>query len=137
MNRRAGLLCVPTNLFDCALGARDTLEEETNMKTGLELRDLTGVTKKALRVYAKYDLLHPVKKNKSGYWLFEDDASERIEKILNYQECGFKLKDIKRLLDDPAVDIADYVDREIERLLNEKEKVTRQLLNLYALKERL
>lgn len=70
------------------------------MYTVHQLAKLANVTTRTLRYYDQIDLLKPTAYTTSGYRQYDQEAVERLQKILFYRTFEFKLEDIKRLLAD-------------------------------------
>ncbi len=68
------------------------------MKRLSEVIKLTGATRRALQEWAKKGLVEPTATTEGGYWLYDDDAIFKIELVLLYQEAGYKLSEIKKLM---------------------------------------
>lgn len=74
------------------------------MMTVSEAAELSGVSARTLHYYDEIGLLRPSGVTEGGYRLYNQAALERLQFILLFRELGFPLKDIRRLLDDPAFD---------------------------------
>ncbi|PAB61083.1 MerR family transcriptional regulator [Anaeromicrobium sediminis] len=66
-----------------------------------ELSKLAGISPRTLHHYDHIGLLKPSSVNESRYRLYEDKDLERLQQILFLKELGFKLSEIKEILDDP------------------------------------
>ena len=76
------------------IGDGESMEEKL-LKIG-ELAKLVGVSAKALRLYEKMDIIKPAKVDEeNGYRLYSPDQSKRVESLLEWQDMGFSLKEIK------------------------------------------
>lgn len=64
-------------------------------KTLREVCNMVGVARRAIQGYEKIGLVASVGKNKYGYLLYDEEAIEKIRTIKQYQEFGFKVKEIK------------------------------------------
>lgn len=67
------------------------------MKKTNEVSKLVGVSRRTLQYYDNEGLLD-VKRSKNNYRLYDENALERIWKIMLYKEMGFNLKEIHELL---------------------------------------
>lgn len=72
-------------------------------------------------------------KNKYGYLLYGESEVKRIEKIKMYQEFGFKQKEIKELIDAPNPIVKAALERRIEELKEEWERLNTLTLQAEAL----
>lgn len=71
------------------------------MKTVKEISRLTGVSVRTLHHYDAIGLLRPSQISPAGYRLYDEDALQRLRKILVYRELGLSLEAIGNLLDAP------------------------------------
>ena len=62
-------------------------------------------------------------KNKYGYLLYDEKGVKRIEQIRRYQQFGFQLKEIKELLDAPNHIVKNALERRVEKMKEEQEKL--------------
>ena len=69
--------------------------------------------------YEKAGLVAPSERNKYGYLLYNEIEQERIKKIKLYQQFGFKLKEIKDLIDAPEYVVKEAVERQVGKLKSE------------------
>lgn len=67
----------------------------------------------------KAGLVAPSERNKYGYLLYNEIEQERIKKIKLYQQFGFKLKEIKDLIDAPEYVVKEAVERQVSKLRSE------------------
>ncbi len=95
------------------------------MRTVKEVSDITGISVRALHYYDEIGLLKPSSKSEAGYRLYDDKALETLKQVLFFREFGIPLKDIKSMLDDPAVDKAQILRLHRKMLLAEKERIER------------
>ena len=68
------------------------------MRTISQVAELTGISTRTLQYYDEIGLLKPTELTKSGYRLYDDEAMQKLQQILFFKELGFKLKEIKELL---------------------------------------
>ncbi|MDO5156468.1 MAG: MerR family transcriptional regulator [Eubacteriales bacterium] len=64
-----------------------------------EVVEDTGISRRAIQGYEKEGLVHATGKTKMGYLLYDDKSIERIKLIRMYQEIGFRVKDIGKIID--------------------------------------
>ena len=91
------------------------------MLTVKQLAQKCGVSVRTLHHYDAIGLLKPAKTTEAGYRLYDEAALERLYLILLFQELGFRLKDIRGILDAPDFDRNRVLDRQIE-LLERKQR---------------
>ena len=68
------------------------------MRTISQVTELTGISTRTLQYYDEIGLLKPSELTQSGYRLYDDEASQKLQQILFFKELGFKLKEIKEIL---------------------------------------
>jgi DNA-binding transcriptional MerR regulator len=73
-----------------------------------EFAELAGVTVKALHHYDRVGLLKPSRKD-GGYRMYAERDLERLEQILALKFIGIPLKQIRVVLDQPALELADIL----------------------------
>lgn len=95
------------------------------MRTVKEVSDITGISVRTLHYYDEIGLLKPSAKSEAGYRLYDDKALETLKQVLFFREFGIPLKDIKYMIDDPAVDKAQILRLHKKMLLAEKERIER------------
>lgn len=95
------------------------------MRTVKEVSDITGISVRTLHYYDEIGLLKPSAKSEAGYRLYDDKALETLKQVLFFREFGIPLKDIKSMIDDPAVDKAQILGLHRKMLLAEKERIER------------
>lgn len=92
------------------------------MRTVKEISAITGISVRTLHYYDEIGLLRPTEKNEAGYRLYDDKALETLQQILFFREFEIPLKDIKTIMDDPALD-RDRVLQMQKRMLEAKRRV--------------
>lgn len=99
------------------------------MKTISQVAALTGISTRTLQYYDEIGLLKPSALTQSGYRLYNDETLQNLQQILFFKELGFKLKDIKEILQKPDFDrIAAF--RKQKELLFLKRNRTDRLIQL-------
>ena len=91
------------------------------MMTVNQLAKKCGVSVRTLHHYDAIGLLKPAQVTEAGYRLYDEAALERLYFILLFRELGFRLKDIRGILDAPDFDRNRVLDRQIE-LLERKQR---------------
>ena len=74
------------------------------MMTVNEVSKRTGVSIRTLQYYDKIGLLRAAGRTEAGYRLYDDAALERLQQILLFRELEFPLKDIQKIVENPAFD---------------------------------
>ena len=93
------------------------------MMTVHEVSKLTGVSIRTLQYYDKIGLLHPADHTDAGYRLYDESTLEKLQQVLLFRELGFKLKEIRRIIDDPDFDSDLALKQQIELLKMYKEHI--------------
>ncbi|MDE5588958.1 MAG: MerR family transcriptional regulator [Acetatifactor sp.] len=101
------------------------------MKTVSQIAKLTGISIRTLQYYDEIGLLKPSELTSSGYRLYDDEALQTLQQILFFKELGFRLKEIKEILEKPDFDRITAFKKQKELLLLKRNRIDRliQLLN--------
>lgn len=99
------------------------------MLTVKQLADKCGVSVRTLHHYDAIGLLKPARVTEAGYRLYDDAALERLYLILLFRELGFRLKDIRGILDAPDFNRNRVLDQQIE-LLEKKQRHLECIANM-------
>lgn len=92
-------------------------------KTLHELCDALGVTRRAVQGYEKEGLVSASGRNKYGHLLYDEASQNRIARIRLYQQFGFKVKEIKYLLEAPNQEVREAIKRQVSYLKTERERI--------------
>ena len=71
------------------------------LKSLKEVCSIARVTRRMVQSYEKDGLVSASDRNKYGYLRYGDSELERVKQIRLYQLFGFKLKEIKEIIDAP------------------------------------
>jgi len=99
------------------------------MKKLSEVTKLTGVSRRALQEYDRLDLVNPSGKTEAGYWLYDDEAIQRILFVQIFAEVGYERKQIKQMIDNQDFDIEKELKNVVE-MLEEKRTKINGMINL-------
>lgn len=102
-------------------------------KTLSEVCSVLEVSRRAVQGYENAGLVSATGKNKYGHLLYDEEAQRRIKQIRLLQQLGFKVKEIKEIIDAPDEVLRKAVERQIESLKAEieyKEEIIRQAKNM-------
>ena len=102
-------------------------------KTLSEVCSVLEVSRRAVQGYENAGLVSATGKNKYGHLLYDEEAQRRIKQIRLLQQLGFKVKEIKEIIDAPDEVLRKAVERQIESLKAEieyKEEMIRQAKNM-------
>ena len=100
------------------------------MRTVKEISDLTGISVRTLHYYDEIGLLKPTEKSDAGYRLYDDKALETLQQILFFREFDISLKEIKAVLDNPALDRNQILQVQRKMLLTKKERMERLIASI-------
>ena len=105
------------------------------MRTISQVAELTGISTRTLQYYDEIGLLKPSELTRSGYRLYDDEALQKLQQILFFRELGFKLKEIKEILEKPDFDRIKAFKRQKELLLLKRNRTDRliQLLSRHCM----
>ena len=71
------------------------------LKTLAEVCSITKASRRAIQGYEEKGLVVAKEKNKYGHLLYDDEMVRRIVRIKLYQKIGFKVREIKEIIDEP------------------------------------
>ena len=100
------------------------------MRTVKEISDLTGISVRTLRYYDEIGLLKPTEKSDAGYRLYDDKALETLQQILFFREFDISLKEIKAVLDNPALERNQILQVQRKMLVTKKERMERLIASI-------
>ena len=98
-------------------------------KTLSEVCSVLEVSRRAVQGYENAGLVKATERNKYGHLLYDEEAQRRIKKIRLLQQLGFRVKEIKDIIDAPSEVAAEAIKRQIERMddiIRQKEDAVRQ-----------
>lgn len=84
-------------------------------KTLHEVCEIYGVSRRAIQGYEKAGLVSASGRNGRGYLLYDKKCQERIQQIKLYQQLGFKVKEIKNLLEVPEPERKKILENSVEK----------------------
>lgn len=102
-----------------------------------EVCESFGVSRRAVQGYEKAGLVSATSKNRRGYLLYDTDSQERIKKIKMFQQMGFSIKDICRIIDAPNHILKLALEERIERLKVDSEHTQNMISKAYEMIEHL
>lgn len=100
------------------------------MRTVKEISDLTGISVRTLHYYDEIGLLKPTEKSDAGYRLYDDKALETLQQILFFREFDISLKEIKTVLDNPALERNQILQVQRKMLVTKKERMERLIASI-------
>ena len=84
-----------------------------------QICESVGVSRRSIQCYEKAGLMMPSDKNKYGHLLYDIHAMHRAETIKFMQELGFRLREIKEIIDAPSAVIKEALEQRISELEKE------------------
>ncbi len=92
-----------------------------------QISRLAGISIRTLHYYDEIGLLCPARDASNGYRRYSDADLIRLQQILIYRELGLPLDQIKRILDSPAFDALQALEKH-KAALEHREVQTRTLI---------
>lgn len=93
-----------------------------------EMCELVGTSRRSIQGYEKVGLIMSQDKNKYGHLLYDENTLLRAKMIKFMQELGFKLKEIKELIDAPREVIKEALSMRIGELKLENAKLKQLII---------
>ena len=100
------------------------------MMTVKEISKITGISVRTLHYYDEIGLLKPTDKSEAGYRLYDDKALETLQQILFFREFDIPLKEIKSLMNNPALDKNQILQMQRKMLVAKKERMERLIASI-------
>ena len=100
------------------------------MMTVKEISELTGISVRTLHYYDEIGLFTPTRKSEAGYRLYDDKALEVLQQVLFFREFGIPLKEIKAVMDNPALDRNQILQMQRKMLETRKERIERLISSI-------
>lgn len=94
-----------------------------------EVSDMVGVTVRTLHHYDQAGLLKPGAVTAAGYRIYSDSDLEKLQQILFLKELGFRLQEIKGIMDNPEFDRRQALNSQM-KLLTAKKKRLEKIIGL-------
>ncbi|SPU05153.1 ArsR family transcriptional regulator [Bacillus tequilensis] len=88
-----------------------------------QVSEVAGVSIRTLHHYDDIQLLTPSALTDAGYRLYSDTDLERLQQILFFKEIGFRLDDIKEMLDHPNFDRKAALQSQKDMLMKKKQRM--------------
>lgn len=100
------------------------------MMTVKEISDLTGISVRTLHYYDEIGLLKPTDKSEAGYRLYDDKALETLQQILFFREFDIPLKEIKAVMENPALERNQILEVQRKMLIAKRERMERLIASI-------
>ena len=88
-----------------------------------ELSKIAKISTRTLRYYHEIDLLKPKRINSSGYRIYGENEVDKLQQILFYKAMGFKLEDIRNIVNSPSFDIMLALDNHKKELIKRRDEI--------------
>lgn len=88
-----------------------------------EMCELLKVSRRSIQCYEKEGLMHATCKNKYGHLLYDGKMVERAKKIRFLQQLGFKLKEVKEIIDAPDEILKESILKQLKKLEKEQSQL--------------
>ena len=105
------------------------------MRTVKEISGLTGISVRTLHYYDEIGLLKPTQKSDAGYRLYDDRALEILQQILFFREFDIPLKEIKAVLENPALERNQILQMQRKMLVAKKERMEHAIFSKTEVEE--
>lgn len=100
------------------------------MKTVKEISELTGISARTLHYYDEIGLFPPTDKSEAGYRLYDDKALEALQQILFFREFEIPLKEIKSIMENPALERNQILQMQRKMLIAKKARMERLIASI-------
>lgn len=91
---------------------------------------MTGISVRALHYYDQIGLLRPTVCNEAGYRFYDDKALEILRQILFFREFDMPLKEIKAVIENPALEKNQILQMQRKMLVAKKERMERLITSI-------
>ena len=88
------------------------------------------ITKKTIRYYDEHHILKPSFVNENGARFYTDEDFARLQQILFFREFDISLKEIKAVLDNPALERNQILQVQRKMLVTKKERMERLIASI-------
>lgn len=100
------------------------------MRTVKDISEVTGISVRTLHYYDEIGLLKPTSKSDAGYRLYDDKALETLQQILFFREFDIPLKEIKAVIENPALEKNQILQVQRRMLVSKKERMERLIASI-------
>jgi len=100
------------------------------MRTVKDISEVTGISVRTLHYYDEIGLLKPTSKSDAGYRLYDDKALETLQQILFFREFDIPLKEIKAVIENPALEKNQILRVQRRMLVSKKERMERLIASI-------
>ncbi len=89
----------------------------------------TGLSKRTIYFYIEEQLITPQINDDNGYYIFTENDVERLQLLQQLRKADFSIRDIHGLLNHPS-STHIYMQKQIEKLTQEKQKLQQKIIGL-------
>lgn len=100
------------------------------MRTVKDISEVTGISVRTLHYYDEIGLLKPTSKSDAGYRLYDNKALETLQQILFFREFDIPLKEIKAVIENPALERNQILQVQRRMLVSKKERMERLIASI-------
>lgn len=93
-----------------------------------EMCESLNVSRRSIQCYEDAGLLRPTDKNKYGHLLYDENALHIAEIIRFLQQLGFKLREVKKVIDAPDDVMKEAIRSKVQELEMEQERIEQIIL---------
>ena len=87
----------------------------------------TGLSRKALQEYDRLGIVSPTSKTEGGYWLYDEQAVDKLRLVSTFRLVGYSRAQIKELLDSADGDNIDILSANLGKALDALRKKKEQI----------
>ena len=87
-----------------------------------------NLSRRSIQCYEEAGLMTPTDKNKYGHLLYDESTLHRAGMIKFFQQVGFKLREIKEIIDAPNEVIKEELIKRVNELEIEEAKLTQIIM---------
>jgi MerR family transcriptional regulator, thiopeptide resistance regulator len=91
------------------------------------------LSRSTLLYYDSIGLLKPSSRTRAAYRMYSKDDARRLEQICLYRRAGLPLEDVKRVLDSPENSLVSVLERRLDELSADVERLRQQQLFIIGL----
>lgn len=102
-----------------------------------EIYKTFGVSRRAVQGYEKAGLVSASSKNERGHLLYDEYSQKRIQQIRSFQQMGFTIKEIQKIIDAPDEIKKPMFIKRAEELEKERKTLDAAIHMIYELIETL
>jgi len=88
-----------------------------------DMCELLHISRRVIQCYEKAGLMISTDKNKYGHLLYDENAVDRAKTIKFFQQLGFKLKEIKDIIDAPNNIKKEALEDRVKELEKEEKRL--------------